>query len=135
MLWFFLFHKINTIREMQGFSMGSTTIFCFEKFQYCSGRDISLLEESTKGILELELLDYIYKRKDRINIKLRFDFQNQILRLTWEKIIRIFSKIKSVLEILILSFLFNKCSSNEVKVFPLYSLSAGKCTSPTNQNF
>ena len=62
--------------------MGSTTIFCFEKFQYCSGRDISLLEESTKGILELELLDYIYKRKDRINIKLRFDFQNQILRLT-----------------------------------------------------
>ncbi len=34
--------------------------------------------------------------------------------------------MKSVLEILILCFLFNKCSSNEVKVFPLYSLPAGK---------
>ncbi len=31
-----------------------------------------------------------------------------------------------VLEILILCFLFNKCSSNEVKVFPLYFISAGK---------
>ena len=105
--------------------------------QYISvrrSRDISLPEENTEEILELELLDYIYKRKHRINIKLRFDFQNQILRLTFEKIIRIFSKIKSVLEILILSFLFNKYSSNEVKVFPLYSLSAGKCTSPTNWN-
>ena len=40
---FFLFHKINTIREMQGFSMGSATAFCPEKIQHCSGREISLL--------------------------------------------------------------------------------------------
>ncbi len=53
--------------------------------QYISvrrSRDISLPEENTEEILELELLDYIYKRKHRINIKLRFDFQNQTLRLT-----------------------------------------------------
>ena len=46
------------------------------------GRDISLPEENTERILELELL-----------------------------------------EILILCFLFNKCSSNKMKVFPLYCFS------------
>ena len=54
-----------------------------------------------------------------------FDIQNQMFRLHFEKIIRIFSKIKSVLERLSIVFLFYKCSRSEVNVFSLHCSSAG----------
>ena len=81
---------------------------------------VPLLNYGVARIQKLELPNNIYKRKTILNIKRTLDIQNKMFRLYFEKIIMIFSKIKSVLERLSIVFLFYKCSRSKVNVFSLH---------------